>query len=98
MSYITSYYSSSGSIGAFYRDATYLDEHLDGKYRGEDVIGGHEEEPLATVRRYVRSLHRQGDAVQADKEENRVVEPLLIDEPTAESSKSNGIARSLSGC
>ena len=60
---------------------TYLDQHLQPEDDGEEVVTGDEEEPLVRLGRDVGPLHGQGDAVESDEEEDRVVEPLLRGEP-----------------
>jgi len=62
------------------RGQFYFDKHLERKHHGENVIGRAQKRPLVAVRRYVRSLHGQSDAIQRYKCEHRVVEPFLLDE------------------
>jgi hypothetical protein len=60
---------------------TYLDQHLQGEDEREDVVGAQQEVPLRALRWDVGPFHGESDAVEADEEQNGVVEPFLLDEP-----------------
>lgn len=54
-----------------------FERHLHGKDESEDVVGNGEEVALDGVGWNEGPLHGQSDAVQADEEENDMVEPAL---------------------
>lgn len=56
----------------------YLNEHLDGKNDGEHIISDWQEFTFSAERWYIRPFHRQRNAIQGDKKQHQIVEPLLV--------------------
>ena len=71
---------SRGEVGIFaveHAPGDHFEQHLDAEDDGEDVVGHGQEGAFQRIRRNVRTLHGQRDAIEANEEEDHVIEPLV---------------------
>ncbi len=66
-----------------------LEKHFSRENDGENISGDGEKEAFETARGNRRSFHGQGDAVDGDEEQHRIVEILLLGEIEAPEKRTN---------